>query len=63
MAKFPPARPTIPQTIDLDIPPSPYISVDCGTGPGPDGLRTDYLRVFIGTHDNNMILLVFRDFV
>ena len=34
-----------------------------GVGPGPDGLRADYLKQIMGPDDDDTIIPLYRDFV
>ena len=55
------------------MPPAPHIPIEQvikaiksfvpGVGPGPDGLRADYLKQIRGPDDDDTIIPLYRDFV
>ena len=71
--KFPPVHVGFPSPLGLEMPPAPHIPIEQvikaiksfapGVGPGPDGLRADYLKQIMGPDDDNTIIPLYRDFV
>ena len=71
MAKFPPAPATISESSAL--PPTPEIpgptllralrSFPVGSGPGPDGLRPDFLKGLIGSGEDSSLVPLLAEFV
>eukprot|EP00438_Fugacium_kawagutii_P000312 Skav205273 [mRNA] locus=scaffold1841:208849:211374:- [translate_table: standard] len=73
LAKFPPLPQQTPPADGLQMPPPPFIAVGdvvkairsfrVGVGPGPDGLRADFLKALIGHDEDEGILPLYRDLV
>ena len=71
--KFPPIPVGSPSPLGLEMPPAPHIPIEQvikaiksfapGVGPGPDGLRADYLKQIMGPDDDDTIIPLYRDFV